>query len=161
MSDGVSINKEEYALKIKKIIDEIFNDKNIGVKFEYGGYEDSESSAFIKVKGEGSVTVFRLQGSVATLPNNGWGVKMSLMNNEEDIRATILHELQHCLGLLHTQGRSTSSRYSEDGFTKYGNPYFGYMSFSKSNGELSPESLNALDIVYDNDSVLKIAGNVN
>ena len=161
MSDGVSASREEYALKIKKIIDEVFNDKNIGARFEYSDYEDSEDSAFIKVKGEGSITIFRLQGSMATLPNNGWGIKMSLMNNEKDIRATILHELQHCLGLVHTQGRSIGSRYSKDGFTKYGNPYFSYMSFSKSSGELSPESLNALDIVYDNDSVLKITGNIN
>ena len=160
MANGIEAEREEYALKIKKIINEVFNNADFGVQFVYDGWEDFDSAVFIKNKGEGSITIFLHQKAMAISYPESWGVKLSLISDEKGLKGTIVHELQHCLGLMHTKGRTGSSKYSEDGTIKYGNPYFQYMPFSMGNDKLCPESLNSLDVLYENNTILQINGNI-
>lgn len=155
--DGETLTQEQYAQKIVGFLD-IFNRHRFDITVRYTGFLDTQTLRPERESNEGAVVAYNGL-SMCFRDKNSFHLRTSPANNTEGLRGNIVHEFQHALGLMHSKGRTGSSKYNTAKTIKYGNPFYGNLEFSRG-GELSHETINSLNILYDVETPVKIVGNI-
>jgi hypothetical protein len=155
--DGETLTQEQYALKIAGFLD-IFNRHRFDITVRYTGFLDTQTLQPKRESNEGVVMVYNGL-SMCFMNKDSFHLRTSHASNTEGLRGNIVHEFQHALGLMHSKGRTGSSRYNSTKTIKYGNPFYQNLEFSRGK-ELSRETINSLNILYDVETPVKIVGNV-
>lgn len=106
-TDKTVFNKDTFVSYIQKALAQI-NDLNIGISFEYIGYEstDRDDLAFLMKDGINAIVYYfnyKWGGLSAPFSKTEFGIKVDLINNtrKEWFIGCIRHEMTHALGFAH------------------------------------------------------------
>lgn len=151
-TDKTIFTKDTFIDYVRNALDQI-NDFNIGISFEYKGYEptDRDDLAFLTKDGINAIVYYfnyKWGGLSAPFSKNEFGIKIDLVNNvkKEWFVGCIRHEMTHALGFAHKDDdfKGLKGQIVINGFDGL--------------GEFSADTIHGIKAVYDIESKFVING---